>query len=243
MRAQNIRVLAFAVAATGTSLTHAHVSISGTPSVPVANKTYEAVFNVPHGCSDSEGRAFDTYQVEIQIPDSVTNVRPADSTFGNATVVKNEAGVITSIIWNKAEGAELPADDHFYKFTVRGKLPDAPFTTVYFPTIQRCHGVDNAELTAEWTATDGGEHDHAAAATEESPAPSIFVYPARNAGWNQYTVTEHVHDLSVFADAEIVWAGTAAYSPNPNTTALIQAEEDVTVLDAIHPGTQIWVKY
>jgi len=56
-------------------------------------------------------------------------------------------------------------------------------------------------------------------------------------------VDQHVHDLTVFKDAAIVWAGTAAYSPNAHIMGLIQQEPDTQVLDAIHPGTEIWVKY
>lgn len=224
----------------GTTL--AHVSVSGS-GVATANKNFEATITVPHGCSDAAGNHFDTRQVEVELPAGFTGVRPADATFGTASVINNDAGTPAKIVWTKTEGTALPSDDHLYKFTVRGKLPDAPFSRIYFPTVQRCQGSNGEALTAEWTVVDA-EHNHdAPSTTGAEAAPSVFIYPARSPGWNRYTVNEHVHDFSVFADAEIVWAGAAAYSANATTLDLIKADTSVTVLDAIHPGTEIWVKY
>lgn len=220
----------------------AHVTVNGAGVVPTANKTFEATLNVPHGCGDDAGNHFDTQRVETTIPTDFVSVLPVDATFGKATVIKNETGAVTKIVWAKTEAEVLPADDHFYKLTFRGKLPDKPFTKIAFPTVQHCIGTNGVALTSEWTATEDGEHDHNAP-NAENPAPTLFIYPARSPGWNKYTVNEHVHDLSVFADAEIVWAGTAAYSANAITLDLIKADTSVTVLDAIHPGTEIWVKY
>lgn len=52
-----------------------------------------------------------------------------------------------------------------------------------------------------------------------SPAPYVFLLPARTPGWNKYTVA------------------------NPSTLQLIEKEPNTQVLSAIHPGTEIWVKY
>jgi hypothetical protein len=52
-----------------------------------------------------------------------------------------------------------------------------------------------------------------------------------------------IDDLSIFNDAQIVWSGDDAYSGNPNTAELIEAEDDVDTLESIAAGAEIWVKY
>lgn len=215
----------------------AHISVSG-PAF--AGATHEATFGVGHGCDGA-----DTYRVKVQIPAGVTSVRPLDSTFGKAVVEKDTEGNVTAVVWTKPVAEVLPADTTYYKLTVRFKVPDAPFKTLYFPTTQTCRTPDGTETVAEWADTSGehGSHDADAGTPTTNPAPSLAVLPPRSPGWNKYTVNEHVHDFSVFQDALIVWAGKAAYSPNPNTQGLIMTEPDTEVLTAIHPGTEIWVKY
>jgi hypothetical protein len=44
-------------------------------------------------------------------------------------------------------------------------------------------------------------------------------------------------------DAMIVWLGTAAYSANVNTAALIAATPGVTALDGAAAGDELWVRY
>ncbi|AUX40362.1 hypothetical protein SOCE26_017620 [Sorangium cellulosum] len=215
----------------------AHVSVSG-PAF--AGATHEATFGVGHGCDGA-----DTYRVKVQIPAGVTSVRPMDSTFGKAVLEKNAEGNVTAVVWTKPLADVLPADTNYYKLALRFKVPDAPFTTLYFPTTQTCRSEGGAETTVEWSDTSGehGHHDPDAGTPATSPAPALLILPARSPGWNKYTVNEHVHDLSVFNDALIVWAGKAAYSANPATQSLIMTEPDTEVLSQIHPGTEIWVKY
>jgi hypothetical protein len=78
---------------------------------------------------------------------------------------------------------------------------------------------------------------------EPEPAPALVILPARSPGWNKFTVTNKVTDLSIFKDAQIVWAGDAAYSGNPATADQIKSEEGVTELKEIAAGTEIWVKF
>lgn len=219
------------------TLASAHISVSG-PAF--AGTTHEATFGVGHGCDGA-----DTYQIKVQIPSGVTAVRPLDSAFGKAVLEKDAEGNVTAVVWTKPEGDVLPADTHYYKLTMRFRVPDTPFKMLHFPTIQTCRTADGTETTAEWTSTSGehGSHDTGGGEAADFPAPALMIMPPRVPGWNKYTVNEHVHDLSVFKDALIVWAGKAAYSPNPVTQALIEAEPDTEVLSEIHPGTEIWVKY
>ncbi|MFB1481899.1 YcnI family protein [Corallococcus sp. RDP092CA] len=221
------------------STVYAHAAVSGaTP--PYAGATFDADVTVSHGCDGA-----DTYQMRVQLPEGVTNVRPVDSVFGRAEVEKDASGNVTAVTWTRT-GEVRAADTHFFRLGLRMKLPSRPFTTLFFPTTQTCRTPAGAESVVEWTGTEGGEHDHdgdAGTAPSENPAPSLYLLPSRLPGWNQYTVEEHVHDLTVFKDALIVWSGAQAYSFNPATQALIEKEPGVTALTQIHPGTVIWVKY
>ncbi|WP_434046108.1 MULTISPECIES: YcnI family copper-binding membrane protein [Sorangium] len=216
---------------------YAHISVSG-PAF--AGATHEASFGVGHGCDGA-----DTYRVKVQIPAGVTSVRPMDSTFGKAALEKDAEGNVTAVVWTKPLADVLPADVNYYKLSLRFNVPETPFKTLYFPTVQTCRTADGTETIAEWVDTSGGHgsHEPNPDAPTSLPAPALTVLPPRAPGWNKYTVNEHVHDLSVFKDALIVWAGNAAYSPNPSTQSLIMTEPDTEVLTMIHPGTEIWVKY
>ncbi|OJH36395.1 YcnI family protein [Cystobacter ferrugineus] len=214
----------------------AHIGLS-TPAQPIAATTQELSFLVGHGC---EG--LDTYRIEVQIPEGVGGVRPLDSTFGRAAVTKDETGRVKAVTWTKSSDV-LPEDTQFYKVTLRASLPNAPFAALYFPTIQTCRAPDGTEKVSAWVGT-SGDHGHGLAeGSTELPAPSLVVLPPRTPGWNKYTVTQHVHDLSVFKDAQIVWAGSAAYSPSDYVSGLISQEPNTQVLEQIHPGTEIWVRY
>ncbi|RKH67134.1 YcnI family copper-binding membrane protein [Corallococcus llansteffanensis] len=217
----------------------AHAAVAG-PTPPYAGASFDADFTVSHGCDGA-----DTYRVKVQIPAGVTGVRPVDSTFGKAEVEKDAAGNVTAVTWTKATGEVKATDSHYYHFGLRAKLPARPFSTVFFSTEQTCRTPAGVETTVAWTGT-SGEHSHGAdagTAPAENPAPSLYLLPARLPGWNQYTVEEHVHDLTVFKDALIVWSGAQAYSFNPVTQALIEKEPGMQPLKEIHPGTVIWVKY
>ena len=214
----------------------AHIGLSA-PGPIIANTTQELSFTVGHGCSGA-----DTVRVEIRIPTGVGGVRPLDTPFGKAVVKKNASGVITSVVWTKPAEDVLPEDTQLYKFTLRAKLPDTPFAPLFFPTVQTCRSAAGVATTVEWVGEDTG-HGHGLAAEAASPAPYAFLLPARAPGWNKYTVPTHVHDLSVFHDAQIVWAGNAVYSPNTSIQGLIAQEQNTQPLSEIHPGTEIWIKY
>jgi len=212
---------------------YAHVSVAGPGT---ANSTYEATFGIGHGCEGS-----DTKTLRVKIPAGVTSVRPLHGgVFGYPAIEKDQAGAVTYVTWTKSAVDGPDADDKYYKLGIRLKLPDAPFTTVYFPTIQTC--VSGA--VTEWVGENQTE-SHAADAGVEAPepAPALVVLPARSAGWNKFTVPVALKDLSIFNDAQIVWSGTAAYSNNPSTKALIGSEPNTTLLTEIPAGAEIWVKY
>ena len=204
----------------------AHVDLAG-PGFAGTNQVL--TFSVGHGCA-----ADDTYRIEIQIPPAVTSVRPLPSAWGEAQLTRDAAELVTGVAWEK--GAARAADDHYYELRIRIRVPDAPFTRLYFPSIQYCRRATGEETTVGWTATPdnpGGEE----------PAASLWIVPPRHPGWNRYEVPAALSDLSVFDDAQIVWAGQAAYSSNEAVAEMIRNTADVTELSSIPSGASIWVKY
>jgi len=217
------------------AVARAHVSIVSGPGF--ANTTQEVTFGVGHGCAGA-----DTVKVRVEIPADVLSVRPLRSDFGKPTVEKDTAGTITAVSWQKPDADFLDADIAYYKLVIRLKVPDKPFTTYYFKSQQTCRAADGTLTTVAWSMlptdpiVDGGAADE--------PAPALVVLPARRPGWNKVVVPRAVSDLaSVFADAQIVWKGTAAYSPSPTTTELIAATSGVTALTSLAANDEIWVKY
>lgn len=217
------------LAAGGTA--SAHISVDGGKGT--VDATQVATFNVGHGC---EG--FDTYSVEIAIPGGVTSVRPLfGGALGMPSVKRDDTGAVTSVVWAKAD--VLPGDTNFYQLSIRMKLPNAPFTTIYFPATQLCRDpATGMEYKTEWAALMPSETENG-----PEPAPAMFLMPAVKAGWNKFTVPVAISDLSVFDAAQIVWAGNAAYSSNAATAELIGKEPGTTVLSSIPANTEIWVKY
>lgn len=208
---------------------HAHFAVASGPAV--ANRTQKVVFGAGHGCD-----GLDTFAVNIAIPAGVTSVRPMNSDFGLTTVEKNAEDVVTSVSWQKPVEAVLDGDVAYYEFTVQMKVPDKPFTFLYFPITQTCRASDGTLTVVEWTALPGQSGE---------PAAALTLLPARLPGWNKYTNNEHIDDPSLFfQDATIVWKGNAAYSFNPAIAALIKGTEGVTELTGgLHPDDEIWVLY
>lgn len=216
----------------GAAVADAHVSVASGPAF--ATTTQEITFGVGHGCSGA-----DTWSVRVEIPSSVTSVRTETSDFGKATLEKDAAGVVTAVTWQKPDADLLDEDSAYYALKLRIKVPDAPFTTLYFPAHQTCKDSHGATTTVDWVATtpspDGGGPE---------PAPALRILPARKAGWNKVTVPQAIDDLSVFfGDALIVWKGDAAYSANPSTVEMIAKTAGVTPLTALAAGDEIWVRY
>jgi uncharacterized protein YcnI len=221
-----------AACALSSSSAHAHVSLTSGPGY--ANQSQVLNFGVGHGCEGA-----DTVRVEITIPKEATNIRAMPSPFGDAQVKLDDAGVVSTVVFSKDKARAV--DDAYYQLSIRIKVPDAPFTTLYFPAKQVCRSADGKETTVDWAALPGDPPKEGE--TEAEPAPALNVLPVRYPGWNKITVENGVKDLKVFDDAQIVWQGNAAYSSNPATAGLIKSEDGVTQLSEIKAGAEIWVKY
>jgi len=216
-----------------TGAASAHVSLISGPGF--ANTTQEVTFGVGHGCAGA-----DTYSVRVEIPSVVTSVRPVRGTFGKASVEKDAQLNIVAVTWQKEDIDVLDADVEYYKLTMRIKVPDQPFTQLYFPATQVCRAADGTQRSVEWVSMPGMATD----GSEGEPAPSLAIVPTRRAGWNKFAVSQAVPDLSVFFDdALIVWRGSAAYSKSPTTADLIKATTGVSALTALAVGDELWVRY
>jgi periplasmic copper chaperone A len=219
------------VATLATGVVSAHVSVTSGPGL--ADTTQKITFGVGHGCEGS-----DTLGVRIEIPPEIVSLRALDSNLGEASLELDDAGLVTAVSWEKPEQRLLESDTGYYELSVRIKVPNAPFTTLYFPTYQTCLSADGSPLEVAWVATseeDPGSHE---------PAPELVVVPRRFPGWNRFEVPNGVSELAAFfGDALIVWKDDSAFSPNPSTRELILATPGVTELTALEPGDEIWVKY
>jgi periplasmic copper chaperone A len=211
----------------------AHISLS---SPGYAGTNQVLTFSVGHGCEGS-----DTYSVEVTIPKEVTSVRAMPSTFGEAEVIADDAGIVSAVKWTKA-GKIHAQDDQYYQLAIRIGVPKTPFVTLLFPAKQTCRAADGSEKVVDWNATP--EEVAAAKEGEEpEPAPALVILPARVNGWNKYKAPAKITDLSIFDDAQIVWVGDAAYSKNELTKELIKNADGVTELTEIAANADIWVKY
>lgn len=228
----SLMVAAALLALPGSAL--AHVSVSG---AAYANQNTLLTFGVGHGCDGA-----DTVAIEVTLPKEISGVRVMPSgVFPTAELVADDAGIATAVKWSKEDARAT--DDGYYQLQIRAKLPNAPFTTLLFPTKQTCRKADGTELVTDWKATPEELEGLPEGEEGPEPAPSLTVLPVRTPGWNKLTTKVAITDLAIFNDAEIVWVGEAAYSSNPTTTELIKGEDDVTPLTKIAANAEIWVKY
>ena len=212
----------------------AHISI--TSGSGFADTSQIVTFGVGHGCEGS-----DTLRVRVEIPSQVVSIRALNSDLGPASVELDDAELVRAVIWEKAESSVIAADVNYYSASIRIKVPNEPFSTLYFPAHQTCLTPEGEELTVDWIST-----DPEAGSSEEGPepAPLLRILPKRFPGWNKFAVAADVTELAAFfSDAQIVWREEAAYSANPLTTELIGETEGVTVLETLAAGDEIWVRY
>lgn len=227
-------ILSIGLVALTAGIAAAHVSVGSGPAR--ANASNEVTFNVGHGCGTS-----DTLAVQIEIPAGVTGVRALTSDFGKPDVAKDGDGAVTSVTWTKPLTDLQDSDVGYYQLKLRLRTPNTPFTRIYFLVHQTCRAMDGTETVVHWTALPGEEGEDAAALT--------ILGATRFAGWNQFTLPAGMTALAAadlpgwFGDAQILWKGNEAYSPNPAVTALIGATPGVSALTALAAGDVIWVKY
>lgn len=221
------------------SIAEAHVSIaSGTAATA---KTQKITFGVGHGCEVGDAH-LDTVKIRVFIPAGIAAVRAIPSEFGPASVVK-DGDVVKEVSWTKVDPNVNAPDDQYYELTLRARVDAAPFTTVLFTVFQTCLRPDGTELVVEWKLPPGDT------TSDGSPAAALVVAPAHTPGWNKVVIptgmTVPVDSLGTYlGDALIVWRGTAAYSANAATMAMVSATTGVTTLTGnLVAGDELWIKY
>jgi uncharacterized protein YcnI len=221
----------------------AHITIGSGPAP--ANKSTKITFNVNHGCTSTGGTSpdQDTVAITVDIPASVTAVRPMPSDFGKVTVTRDAASAstpkaVTTVTWTNDTDHNLAFDDAYYELTIKATLPNTPFAKLPFVIHQTCKNADSSTHTVDWLVGDATE-----------PAPSVIIVPAKlnPTGWNKLTIpagtSVAVTDFGAyFGDAQIVWKGSAAYTSNPVVAAALTTA-GVAALGALAAGDEIMVKY
>lgn len=223
------------------SIAAAHISIASGPAT--ANKSGQKItFAINHGCTATGGAKLDTLSIKVEIPTGIdgTSVRALPSDFGGTPAVTKAGTAVTSVKWTR-NAADLQNDDvAYYELTLRLKVNDVPFTKIPWVITQVCRpqgGTAADDVTVVWTGP----------STNPEPSPVLTVVPGHAFGWHEITLTTAVAaaDMgSYFGDAQIVWKGTSAFSPNAFTTALIAMTTGATPLTTdLAAGDKIWVKY
>jgi uncharacterized protein YcnI len=230
-------LIALSTVAAISQLADAHVSMVTGPSA--ANKSTILTFGIGHGCEDSVDAHVDTLKVRVDIPAGVTGVRGLYSDFGKPTLIKT-GELVTAVEWSKPAADAIPDDGGYYEVKIRAKLPDAPFSKLKFVVTQTCQdSATNLPITAVWDQDEGS--------TTGNPAPVLTVVPARTNGWQKFTVPRAITQDEMpayFGDAAIVWKGTAAYSSNAQTAAMISTTAGVSALSGgLAANDEVWVKY
>jgi periplasmic copper chaperone A len=241
MNSHRLALLALLVPAIVPAIAQAHITIGSGPAL--ANKSGQKItFAINHGCTAAGGAKLDTLSIKIDIPNGIdpTSVRPLPSDFGGTPIVTRTGTNVTSVQWNRNPADLQAADDAYYELTLRLKVLDVPFTRIPFVLTQVCRpqgGTATDDVTVVWTGPE----------TAVEPSPQLTVVPAHVAGWHKITLTAPIAAASMgvyFGDAQIVWKGTAAYSSNAFTAALITMTTGATALTAdLATGDEIWVKY
>ena len=223
------------------SLAAAHITITSGPAI--ANKSGQKVtFAINHGCTAENNAKLDTLSIQVDIPEGIdpTSVRAMPSDFAPTPIVTKSAANVVSARWTR-NATELQSDDvAYYEITLRLKVADVPFTRIPFVITQVCRpqgGTERDDVRVVWTGP----------SSNPEPSPQLVVVPAHSTGWNKIALTTAVaaKDFGAyFGDAQVVWKGTSAFSPNPTVATLIGTTTGVTALTAdLAAGDEIWVKY
>lgn len=218
------------------STAYAHMGVRGTA---VAGQSFVATFTIPHGCTaDDNGTTIhsDTEVVTIALPSDITAFRPMHGgVFGEPSIeTRNGQNVI---VYTRTANART-TDDLYYEISIRmtafsaAGASDTLVRQLAFTTRQDCFGGG----FRDWTGAD---------------SPTLRVFPRRAPGWNHYSLPDgHYEPADLqrwFGDALILWSGNRAWSPNPETRALITSDPDANPIEAVHSEAaapaEIWVRY
>lgn len=140
----------------------AHVSPASYGTTFTANATNTVYLRVPHGCADAgstNGEAARTSKVIVDIPASVTSLKPQRKAGWTITRVKDGTGAVTQVTWTANSFEDSLPDYTFDDFGLRGRLNGAAGDTIGFTTRQECAWHDDGTaidpvLYEDWTGAD-----------------------------------------------------------------------------------------
>ena len=133
-----------------------------TPTAP-SGSTYQAVFQVGHGCQGSA-----TTGITVRIPAGFQGAKPFPKAGWNVVVKQEKLDKphdkhgkqvtqdVSVVSWTAASKAAVLQDAHFDEFKLRGKLPNTA-GPLWFKIIQRCGNasIDWSETPSSGTSTQG----------------------------------------------------------------------------------------
>ena len=133
-----------------------------TPTAP-SGSTYQAVFQVGHGCQGSA-----TTGITVRIPAGFQGAKPFPKAGWNVVVKQEKLDKpydkhgkqvtqdVSVVSWTAASKAAALQDAHFDEFKLRGRLPNTA-GPLWFKIIQRCGNasIDWSETPSSGTSTQG----------------------------------------------------------------------------------------
>jgi len=146
---------------TGVAPASAHVSPTSYGTTYTAGATNVVYLRVPHGCPDVDsttGNAARTSKVIVDIPSTVTSLKPEFRPGWTLAVVKSGAGAITQVTWTARSFDDALPDYSFADFGLRGKLNGVAGDKIGFTTRQECDFHDDGTaatgLFEDWIGVD-----------------------------------------------------------------------------------------
>lgn len=146
---------------TGVAPASAHVSPTSYGTTYTAGATNVVYLRVPHGCPDVDsttGNAARTSKVIVDIPSTVTSLKPEFRPGWTLAVVKSGAGAITQVTWTARSFDDALPDYSFADFGLRGRLNGVAGDKIGFTTRQECDFHDDGTaatgLFEDWIGVD-----------------------------------------------------------------------------------------
>lgn len=198
----------------GTASAH----IDPTPAAVEAGAEATVAFGVEHGCDGSP-----TVELQIQIPDGVTDAQPVDQDGWTASTADGTDGQVVTF----ADGSldpETPAD-----FAITFTAPTAP-GTINFPIVQTCEvgQLDWIEIPVE--GQEEPEHPAPAVLVTSAPPTSEEIDPAPDEG-EEAEVVDTTPEESEAADT--VPATVSATTPDTAADTVPVDSIVTTVTDTV----------
>lgn len=141
----------------------AHVTPNTNGTTYTAGVTNVFLLRVPHSCADpdttnSPGATSLTSKLVVDVPSTVTSVKPQFIPGWELSTVKSPTGAVTQITWEASSAAFALPDTSYMDFGIRAMLVGKAGDKIGLPTHQHCdyheNGTAATGLVDEWTGAD-----------------------------------------------------------------------------------------